>query len=166
MRDTWTSFPTAGLSPAGSPEIGNLSRLVFTFQAKGFTLEISTRIKHETIAHDACALRHDQAWSLRGSKPWNRSRTTLARYQSCFWHPWNVDPGRGHFYLSLAHAGTSLENHAILLPSFALRIPVPFFDRVFTFSPLSTATVLPLSDLYARREILPARIVNVINYHW
>lgn len=44
-------------------------------ERKGFTPEISTRIKHEAIVDGACAVYHDQAWILRDSKPWNRTPT-------------------------------------------------------------------------------------------
>lgn len=44
-------------------------------EKKGFTPEISTRIKHEAIVDGACAVYHDQAWILRDSKPWNRTPT-------------------------------------------------------------------------------------------
>lgn len=106
---------------------------------KGFTPEISTKTKHEAIVYGACAIRCDQAWSLRDSKPWNRTPTRCdVRDAPGIRGTWIPDEDIS-IYLWRTR-GSSLENanppSILLYPPFELRIPIRsqiLYYRLFSF---------------------------------
>lgn len=118
-------------------------------------------------------LNEDQAWSDRlrcmCDTPWSSVKFTRletvkpdpddvkrrARCRGCSWHPRNVDPGRGHFYLSLAYArnfsGEPYQPLPFSVISIELRIPVRsliLFYRLLSF----VMTVLSLFSVLRPRE--------------
>lgn len=159
------------LAPVGSTTIYRLTRHVFAFRTKRRNVKrIEKKKKKRFHARD---LDEDQAWSDRlrcmCDTPWSSVKFTRletvkpdpddvkrrARCRGCSWHPRNVDPGRGHFYLSLAYARNfSGEPHQPLpfsVISIELRIPVRsliLFYRLLSF----VMTVLSLFSVLRPRE--------------
>lgn len=159
------------LAPVGSTTIYRLTRHVFAFRTKGRNVKRIEKKKEEKVSrprsrrgpsmkrsftvHVRYAVIKREVYETRNRETGPDDVKRRARCRGCSWHPRNVDPGRGHFYLSLAYARNfSGEPHQPLpfsVISIELRIPVRsliLFYRLLSF----VMTVLSLFSVLRPRE--------------